>query len=59
MDSILNSVIIIKLWLGVLAQHAPRPSSQHPSPRGEPLLLRALRGACCATPMLIIGYHGI
>ena len=57
--STINSVIIIKKVAGVLSRHAPRPSSLHPSPRGEPLQLRALRGARRATPQPIIGYHGI
>ena len=48
-----------KIVAGVLSRHAPRPSSLHPSPRGEPLQLRALRGASRATPLSIIGSHGI
>jgi hypothetical protein len=48
-----------KLYHGGPVTACPRPSSLHPSPRGEPLQLRALRGARRATPLSIIEYYGI
>jgi hypothetical protein len=46
---------------GARVTACPRPSSLHPSPRGEPLQLRALRGARRATSLLMetVCYPGI